>query len=179
MESQSHALTAFSPPPGTVSRCPFHDGPLTLDALLAELAPEETAALDLGLDLRQAMVARSDAVECVTLALRLRHALAGRHYLAFYRLRHWLRRVIAVQARAWRGHEWTTFELPLNSARLDEIENACRAAWTVAYPATCAEALRVRFVFRAATASSSGSEFQPAAAVAMPVSGAAGASAMR
>lgn len=110
-------------------RCPFFSGPLSLDLLLAELGPDETNALDLALDLRGAIAARSDASACVDLALRLRRALDGGHYLAFYRVRLWLQRLIVVQVRAWRGDEWKSYPLPLNSARVDEIENACRSSW--------------------------------------------------
>jgi hypothetical protein len=146
MESQFHPSHALS---ATPSRCPFHDGPATLDALLAELATGNSPdALDLALDLRCALVERIDADACVALALRLRRTLNGAHYLAFYRVRLWMQRVIAVQVRGWRGDDWTTFDLPLNSARTDEIENACRSAWAIAREIEPTEWTQVRFVFR-------------------------------
>jgi hypothetical protein len=147
MESQFHhpleLRAAFAAP----ARCPFHDGPATLDGLLAELGPDESDALDAALDLRSAVAAGQDAAACVALALRLRHALDGAHYLAFYRVRQWLQRVIAVQVRAWRGAEWMTVRLPLNSARLGEIQNACVAEWSRQHPDVPADLAQVRFVF--------------------------------
>ena len=148
MESQSHSPTCLSLP-ALGSGCPFHDGPPTLDALLAELGCDDLQALDLALDLRCALSAGRDAEGCVRLALDLRHALDGAHYLAFYRVRHWLRRIIAVQVRAWRG-SWQTFPLPLNSARPDEIENACLAAWAAEHGEAGTALTEVRYVFLAA-----------------------------
>src|SRR5690606_16387342 len=109
--------------------CPFFDGPLSLDLLLGELGTEDAQALDLALDLRSTIAAGADAGACVDLALRLRRALDGRHYLAFYRVRLWLQRLIVVQVRAWRGDDWKSYPLPLNSARIDEIKNACCSTW--------------------------------------------------
>lgn len=149
MESQSHTTMAFASPPGTASRCPFHDGPLTLDALLAELGAGNANTLDLALDLRHGLARREDAETCVQLALQLRHALRDAHYLAFYRVRLWLRRIVAVQVRARRDSRWSSFPLPLNSARLEEIENACIAAWAVENPQCSTGLIQVRFVFRA------------------------------
>ncbi len=142
MESQFHSAPTFSP-----ARCPFHDGPATLDALLAELTPAEIDALDLALDLRSAIAVERDAGAAVQTALRLRHALDGTHYLAFYRVRQWLQRIIVAQVRAWRGAEWRTYALPLNSARREEIENACLAAWSTENPGLDVESAQVRFAF--------------------------------
>jgi len=124
------------------------DGPLSLDLLLAELGPDETDALDLALDLRGAIAARADAGGCVALLLRLRHALDGRHYLAFYRVRLWLHRLVVVQVRAWRGDTWKSYPLPLNSARIDEIENACLSAWAADTLGGDPHWAQVRFAFR-------------------------------
>lgn len=120
--------------------------------LLAELGSDERDALDLALDLRSALKARQDAEGCVRLALALRHALDGRHHLAFYRVRLWLQRTIVVQVRAWRGAEWCSYALPLNSARIDEIENACRAAWALGAAGGDPAWAQVRFGFRATDA---------------------------
>lgn len=146
MESQSHATPFTSPP--KESRCPFLDGPLTLDGLLAELGTGDAAAFDVALDLRGAMVAGLDARECVALALRLRRALDGRHYLAFYRVRRWLSRTIELQARPWRGESWRRYALPLDCARLDEVENTAVAR--LASELGCDQPLslaQVRFAF--------------------------------
>lgn len=149
MESQFQTTHSPLGLTATPSRCPFHDGPATLDALLAELAASQASvALDLALDLRSALMERQDAEGCVALALRLRRTLDGAHYLAFYRVRQWLQRVIVVQVRGWRGDDWMTLSLPLNSARLDEIENACRAAWALARELEPTEWTQVRFAFR-------------------------------
>ena len=102
----------------------------------------------MALDLRTAL-ARHEAADCVRLALRLRHSLDGSHYLAFYRVRQWLQRVIGIQIRAGRGAAWTTFPLPLNSARVDEIENACLAAWGADRDPAELDWAQLRFVFRA------------------------------
>lgn len=144
MESQSQLIS----PVGTVARCPFRDGPSTLDFLLAELSRAGSPALDLALDLRSAVLARADPEHCVRLGLQLRQALDGTHYLAFYRVRLWLQRVIFVQVRGQRGEPWSTFSLPLNSARVAEIENACCAAWALEEPHRSLEWAQMRFVFR-------------------------------
>jgi hypothetical protein len=154
MESQVHPILFAT---ATPSRCPFHDGPATLDALLAELnASREPEALDLALDLRSALTVRRSAEQCVALAIRLRHTLNDRHYLAFYRVRQWLQRVIAVQVREFRGQAWARFPLPLNSARVEEIENACLAAWAQVRPRSCLELAQVRFVFLSETPAAAG-----------------------
>lgn len=171
MESQFHPSLPVVAAAAVPSRCPFHDGPATLDALLAELSGRNAEALDVALDLRSAWMRRRDAGSCVRLALRLRHALNGSHYLAFYRVRQWLQRVIVVQVRPWRGAAWQTFPLPLNSARLDEIENACRSAWLQDHPHADAwgSLLQTRFVFlvdAAAPAPSSPAPLPPSLTVA-------------
>ena len=147
MESQSQpTFHSASAKPRPV--CPFFDGPLSLDLLLAELGPDEAEALDLGLDLRSALAARVDAEACVRLALELRRTLDGAHYLAFYRVRLWLQRLIQVNVRAWRGDAWKGYGLPLNSARVDEIENVCRCAWATETPWGDPQWAQVRFDFR-------------------------------
>jgi hypothetical protein len=151
MESQFHTQPDLSV--SKHARCPFHDGPATLDGLLAELDHHaHPEALDAALDLRTAF-ARREAADCVRLALRLRHTLDGSHYLAFYRVRQWLQRVIGIQIRAGRGAAWTTFPLPLNSARVDEIENACLAAWGADRDPAELDWAQLRFVFRTEHAS--------------------------
>lgn len=145
--SQPNHITTHAAKASRV-RCPFFDGPLSLDLLLAELGADEAQALDLALDLRSAIAAMAHAGTCIDLALRLRRALDGRHYLAFYRVRLWLQRLIEVQARAWRGDDWKGYPLPLNSARVDEIENACRSAWAAETPYGDPQWAQVRFAFR-------------------------------
>lgn len=126
--------------------CPFHDGPQTLDLLLAELRGDAPELIDLALELRSAMTARVDADRCVHLLLALRARLAGRHHLAFYRVRTWLRRHLIAEVRPDRATPWRTCELPLDCARYDEMINRCLAtlaAGTHHWPATAL--LRLRF----------------------------------
>ena len=110
-----------------LARCPFHDGAATLDLLLAELDPSDTALFDAALDLRALCVAGDEPAACVEQLFRVRALLDERHYLAFYRVRCWARRRFRIQARVARGTPWVTRELPLDSARLDEIINAALA----------------------------------------------------
>lgn len=101
--------------------CPFHDGPETLDALLAGMDCDDSQPLDACLDLRSLMSARASAEACLAQACHIRRLLDGRHHLAFYRVRCWLRREIAVEVRAHRGEPWTRHALPLDFARVDEL----------------------------------------------------------
>ncbi len=72
--------------------------------------------------------------------------LGDRHYLAFYRVRCWARRVVRVEVRASRNLPWITRELPLNGARLDEVVNASLAA-VASVEGTIPESAHVRFTF--------------------------------
>ena len=108
--------------------CPFHDGAATLDGLLAELDPSDTELFDLALDLRSLAANSVDADACVEQLFRVRKALHDRHYLAFYRVRCWARRIFRIEVRAGRGSPWIARELPLGGARLDEVVNASLAA---------------------------------------------------
>ena len=126
--------------------CPFHDGPETLDILLAEIPAAESAVLDLALELRQAMTDGRDAEHCLRLLFALRAALDGRYHLAFYRVRCWLRRRLIGEVRLDRGSPWHPCPLPLDCARFDELANRCIAAVAGAtgfWPATAR--LRLRF----------------------------------
>ncbi len=107
--------------------CPFHDGPQTLDLLLADLRNDAPGLVDLALELRSAMTARADADRCIDLLLTLRARLDGRHHLAFYRVRTWLRRNIVAEVRPDRATPWRTCDLPLDCARYDELINRCLA----------------------------------------------------
>ncbi|MBK8478889.1 MAG: hypothetical protein IPL39_22160 [Opitutaceae bacterium] len=107
--------------------CPFHDGPQTLDLLLADLRHGAPGLVDLALELRSAMTARADADRCIDLLLTLRARLDGRHHLAFYRVRTWLRRNIVAEVRPDRATPWRTCDLPLDCARYDELMNRCLA----------------------------------------------------
>ena len=139
----THASLA---PLHTVARCPFHDGAATLDLLLAELDPAETALFDAALDLRSLCMAREDAGACVAQLFRLRTLLDGRHYLAFYRVRCWAHRVFRIEARSNRMMPWRACPLPLDAARLDEVVNAALAAAAGLDGVTAASA-HVRFTF--------------------------------
>jgi hypothetical protein len=80
--------------------CPFHDGISTLDAFLAELDPCETELFDAALDLRSVCQSGNDAGACVEQLFRVRALLGERHYLAFYRVRCWARRVLQISPTA-------------------------------------------------------------------------------
>lgn len=108
--------------------CPFHDGPQTVDLLLAELRQEPTALVDLALELRHALTARTDAEHCIRLLFLLRQHLEGRHHLAFYRLRCWVRRLLVAEVRPDRTTPWRSCPLPLDCARYDELRNRCLAS---------------------------------------------------
>jgi hypothetical protein len=130
-------MTAFSaatpsatrPPASPGALCPFHDGAATLDLLLAELDPRELQLFDAVLDLRSLAAAGEDAGACVEQLFRVRRLLGGRHYLAFYRVRCWARRVLRTEVRAGRGQPWVAHALPLDCARADEAINIALAAW--------------------------------------------------
>lgn len=110
-----------------LARCPFHDGVATLDLLLAELDPRDTSLFDAALDLRSLCAAQVDATACVHQLFRVRALLDERHYLAFYRVRCWARRMLRIEVRTGRGAPWVPHQLPLNGARLDEIINTSLA----------------------------------------------------
>lgn len=128
------------------SLCPFHDGPATLDLLLAELDPHDTPLFDAVLDLRSAATSATDATACAELLFRVRALLDGRHHLAFYRVRCWAQQALRIEVRANRQGNWVVHELPLNSGRLEEVVNSALAtledsAGEIPFTA------RVRFVF--------------------------------
>lgn len=124
-----HPLPPSLQSPQPVARgvlCPFHDGTATLDLLLAEIDPRERELFDAALDLRL-LAAGCDAGACLGQLFRVRALLDGRHYLAFYRVRCWARRVFRIEVRSARGATALLRELPLDGARLDEIVNASLA----------------------------------------------------
>lgn len=120
------ASTRPLPSAARAGLCPFHDGVATLDLLLAELDPRERELFDAALDLRL-LAAGRDAGACLGQLFRVRALLDGRHYLAFYRVRCWARRVFRIEVRSARGATALLRELPLDGARLDEIVNASLA----------------------------------------------------
>ena len=125
--------------------CPFHDGAATLDLLLAELDPNDTELFDAALDLRSLCTAQRDATACVRQLFRVRALLDGRHYLAFYRVRCWARRVLRIETRSHGAHPWIVDELPLNCARVDELVN--RALASIAGTGAASDNAQVRFTF--------------------------------
>jgi len=129
--------------------CPFYDGTATLDMFLAALDPRDTELFDAALDLRSLATARDDAAACVEQLFRIRTLLAGRHYLAFYRVRCWARRALRIEVRAGRAFPWLGQELPLDGGRLDEVVNSALAPLTLADGMIPAGA-HVRFAFAAA-----------------------------
>jgi hypothetical protein len=146
----SHATAvplAHPPPGGAAVQCPFHDGPATLDLLLAELDPGDTELFDAALDLRTLASAREDAAACAAQLFRVRRLLAGRHYLAFYRVRSWAKRALRIECRRHRGETWRSSELAIDCARVDEAVNAALA--TFAEHEAMPGNTHVRFVFAA------------------------------
>lgn len=137
----SRAVSARATP----VQCPFHDGVATLDLLLAEIDPCDTELFDAALDLRSLAAAREDAERCAAQLFRVRALLAGRHYLAFYRVRCWAKRALCVQVRRHRGADWLPCELALDSARIDEAVNTALASLTDAD--TIPAGAHARFVF--------------------------------
>ncbi len=145
------SATAPSAPPVA---CPFHDGPETLDLLLAELRQADSAAVDCALELRHAATVQTDADHCLHLLFALRRLLDGRQHLAFYRVRCWMRRLLVAELRPDRLTNWQPCPLPLDCARYDELVNRCLA--TLAdevgnWPPTAE--LRLRFVSASASIS--------------------------
>lgn len=130
------------------SSCPFHDGVATLDLFLAALDSRDTELFDAALDLRSLAAAGTDAAACIEQLFLVRALLAGRHYLAFYRVRCWARRALRIEARAGRGTPWMDGELPLDSARLDEVVNAALAPFA-ADDGVIPAGAHVRFSFAA------------------------------
>ena len=147
MPTPQTAATQLTTVPALAASCPFHDGTATLDLLLAELDPRETDLFDAALDLRSLAAAQEDAAACLTQLLRVRRLLAGRHYLAFYRVRRWAKRALRAEVRAHRAANWASCELALDSARFDEIVNTATA--TLAHDGTIPASAHVRFVFGA------------------------------
>jgi len=124
--------------------CPFHNGIATLDLLLAELDPSDTTLFDAVLDLRSLASGR-DACACIAQLFKVRALLAGRHYLAFYRVRCWAQRTFLVEVRSHRGEAALLRELPRDGARLDEIVNSSLAC--LAQDGEIPAGAQVRFVF--------------------------------
>ena len=140
-DPKSASTSSVSP----LAQCPFHDGPATLDGLLAVLDPRDTALFDAALDLRALVSAREDADACVEQLLRLRARLDEQHYLAFYRVRCWAQRELQIQVRAHRHAVWVKRDLPLDGARIDEIINTALAA--LAVDGVIPDAAHARFAF--------------------------------
>lgn len=133
--------------------CPFHNGAATLDALLAEINPDDTQLFDAVLDLRCVAVAGCDALGCVEQLFRVRRLLGDRHYLAFYRVRCWAHRALHVEVRAHRAAAWIARPLPLNGGRVDEVINAALAV--LATSESIPAAAHARFIFSASVAAAS------------------------
>ena len=133
----------------TPELCLFHNGLATLDLFLAELDPADRALFDAALDLRS-LAAGQDAAACIEQLFRVRALLDGRHYLAFYRVRCWARRMFRIEVRAHRGATALVRDFPLDGGRIDEVVNSSLAA--VAADGELPAAAYVRFVFAGARA---------------------------
>lgn len=138
--------------------CPLRESGVTLDALLAEIGSSGGVALDLALDLRSALQARSDAGMCAELALRLKRVLGERHYLAMYRVRVWLVQALAIEVRAHRGDDWTRYSLPLHSrfSHGEQLEHECVMRWVQDRSGRQAANAQLRYVFAAGAAIANG-----------------------
>jgi hypothetical protein len=121
-----NALHAASP--RRVTSCPFREGPETVDMLLAEVGTRHTAVMDALLDFRVMMARREDAWAAVEQFFRLRRLLGKSCYLAFYRVRCWLRRELIAEVRPCRGAPWQQVDLPSNVGNLNEALNTCLAS---------------------------------------------------
>lgn len=108
--------------------CPFHDGPETLDGLLAEIDPENVRLIDAVLDLRFLLREGGDLAAAMRQVFVVRSLLEERHYLAFYRVRRWLGRTVHIEYRGGPGEAWSAAALPLGAARIEEVAHACGAA---------------------------------------------------
>lgn len=137
--------TVAPAPRRAIARCPFHDGPATLDLLLAELDPANAALFDAALDLRSLVAAHAEPNACVEQLFRVRELLDEKHHLAFYRVRCWAQRALQVEVRAARGTPWQVQPLPLDGARVDEIVNGALA--TLAADGEIPASAHVRFTF--------------------------------
>ena len=129
-EFHSHTLSAENTAASTRSAqpsCPFRHGPLTLDLLLGEIGARDTALLDAVLDLRTLLTERADAWETLEKLYGVRRLLGGRAYLAFYKVRCWVRRELIAEVRPTRGAAWEQVRLPLNAGNLNEAMNTCLA----------------------------------------------------
>ena len=133
---------------GTPAQCPFHAGAATLDLLLAQLDPHETELFDATLDLRTLAVARYDAAACIAQLFRVRRLLAGRHYLAFYRVRSWAKRSFRIEVRPHRNEAWQGCEFAVDCGNLDEAVNTALA--TLARNNAVPAGSHARIVFRTA-----------------------------
>lgn len=150
--SVSHStLTSNVPSVTGGTRCPLREGPLTLDALLADLGRDrdEAEALDLALDLRYAYLVTRDAAACAEFALKLGRALGERHYLAHFRVRLWLTRALALEIRGHRGETWNRYALPLIPAPGQSTEEVCLKRWTQEHSGRSTALAQVRYVFAA------------------------------
>lgn len=124
--------------------CPFHDGLATLDLLLAELDPRDRELFDAALDLR-CLANGTDANACMAQLLRVRAMLAGRHYLAFYRVRCWAKNSFRVEVRSRQAGASVVLELPLDVARMDEIVDSSLAIACARGEALAAPSVKIVF----------------------------------
>lgn len=141
--------SASATPAARTTGCPLRESAVTLDALLAEIGPNGGLALDLALDLRSALHARSDAAACAELALRLKRVLGERHYLALYRVRVWLTQALALEVRAHRGEAWTRYSLPLHSrfTHSEQLEHDCVMRWVQDRPGRQSASAQLQYAF--------------------------------
>ena len=107
--------------------CPFRNGSLTIDLLLAEIGTRDSELLDAVLDLRMSLKAQDDAWGLLEQLYRVRRMLNGRAYLAFYKVRCWAKRELLAEVRPSRTCPWQRVELPLNAGNLNEAVNTCLA----------------------------------------------------
>jgi hypothetical protein len=92
-----------------------------VDGLLRETDAVRGEEVDSLLDLRSLLRRRENAEATLALFLQLRRSMEQRHYLAFYRLRHWLQNEIQVNVRVRRGELERTCKLKLDCYCIEAV----------------------------------------------------------
>jgi hypothetical protein len=116
-----------------------------VDELLSTPLAVTGEEMDLLLDFRSLLRARSDAEATLRLFCELRRRLEQRHYLAFYRLRRWLENQLIAQVSSAMIDELGQVSLHLDYYCIEAVRRQCLCAAiqqeTASFPA------RLRFSF--------------------------------
>jgi hypothetical protein len=116
-----------------------------MDELLSTPHAINGDEMDLLLDFRSLVRARSDAETTLRLFCELRRRLEQRHYLAFYRLRRWLEQQLIAQISSLSTHVHTQVSLRLNFYCMEAIRRQSLCAAT--QQGTATPPMRLRFSF--------------------------------